>query len=347
MNVFDSPEFDNHEEVCFFNDELAGLRAITAIHSTRPLGRAGGGCRIYPYASADDALRDVLRLSRAMSYKLALFKIPSGGAKTVVIADPRTDKTEKLLRALGRFINTLGGRYTIAEDVGSTPEDMRIIARETPYVVHRGEDDRGGKAAEAAGTGYGVFAGIRASVDYALERESLAGVTVAVQGLGHVGWHVCKYLHEAGARLVVTDVSGQAVERVVTELGARAVAPDEIFAQEVDVFAPCALADVINDRTLEQLRCRIVCGGANNQLERPELAEALQRRGILYAPDFVANAGGVIAASFAALGIHDEERRRQALAGVGDVLRRVYATAAEEGLSTHRAAESLARQMML
>jgi leucine dehydrogenase len=333
MSVFASPYFDNHEHVSFFTDEASGLRAITAIHSTAPFGISGGGCRMYPYASDEDALRDALRLSRHMSYKLALCDIPSGGAKTVVIGDPARDKTEALLKALGRAVERLGGHYVIAEDVGTTPEDMRIIGTETRYVVGRQTDT-------GPTTAYGTFVALQASVERALGRKDLAGLRVAVQGLGNVGRRLCKHLASAGAKLVVTDVNEGAVRAVVSELGATAVAPDAILSQDVDVLAPCALGAILNDTTIPQLRCKVIVGSANNQLAEDRHGEVLAKMGIFYAPDFVTNAGGVIGAG------QEGAEERQALKEterVGTILTAVFDLAQKEGLSPNAAAIRMAR----
>jgi leucine dehydrogenase len=290
MTVFSHPDYDDHEHVSFFRDVESGLRAVVAIHSTAPFGIAGGGCRMWPYATDEAALRDALRLSRAMSYKLALFDMPAGGAKSVVIGDPKKDKTEKLLRALGRAVERLGGRYIIAEDVGTTEEDMRVIGIETKYVVGKQTDT-------GPATAYGVFVGLREAALRALGRADLKGVRVAVQGLGGVGRRLCRHLAGAGAELVVADIDRAAADRVASELGAAVVPPDAILRQEVDVLSPCALGAVLDDASIPELKCRVIAGAANNQLAAERHAEALAARGILFVPDFVLNAGGVIGAS--------------------------------------------------
>jgi leucine dehydrogenase len=345
MSVFDCPDFDNHEQVTFFCDEASGLRAINAIHSTSAFGMSGGGCRIWPYASDDEALRDVLRLSKAMSYKLALAGMPAGGAKTVVIADPSKDKTEALLRALGRSVERLGGRYVIAEDVGSTPEDMEIIAKETKFVVGRQSDT-------SPATAYGVFVGLRSAVKRRLGRDDLEGLRVAVQGLGGVGGGLCRHLAKAGAKLWVTDIRPAAVDSIVDAHGATAVSGDEIYGLDVDVFAPCALGGILDDTTIGRLRCTVVAGGANNQLAEERHGEMLRERNILYAPDFVLNLGGVIGASQEGVQLggdksdYDESRAFKETERVASILEAVLDRAERDDIAPHAAAVSLAKEKM-
>lgn len=348
MTVFRDPDFDDHEHVSFFTDEASGLRAIVAIHTTAPFGISGGGCRMWPYSTDDEALHDALRLSRAMSYKLALCDKPAGGAKAVVIADPAKDKTEALLRALGRVVERLGGRYIISEDVGTTPEDMRVIATETRYVVGRTTDT-------GPATAYGTFVAIRTAATRALGREELTGLRVAVQGLGNVGHRLCTHLARAGATLVVTDVDERAVRAVVSELGGGdrvlAVPPEAILDQEVDVFAPCALGAILADATIPRLRCKVVAGAANNQLAEERHADVIAARGILYAPDFIVNAGGVIGASQGDQAIdgkgpggdYDEALAFRETGLIGSLLISAFDLAEKEKISTHAAAVRLAK----
>lgn len=337
MAVFQHPEFDDHEQVSFLSDAATGLRAIVAIHTTSRLGIAGGGCRMWPYASDDDALRDVLRLSKAMTYKLALADIPSGGAKSVVIADSKTDKTEALLRALGRAVQSLGGRYVIAEDVGTTPADMDIIAKETPYCAGRS----GGSGDTTPPTAYGTFLALECAVKHRLGREDLAGLRVAIQGVGGVGFRLGQLLVERGAELVVHDVKPEAVERAVSELGARAVTAEAIYDADVDVFAPCALGDVLTEDHIARLRCSVVAGAANNQLPTDAQADTLAEREILYAPDFVVNMGGVLGA--AKLGTATDEKMRESLQRIVTTLDAVFERAQAEHITTHAAAVAIAK----
>lgn len=340
---FDHPDFDDHEHVSFFSDPDSGLRAIIAIHSSGPFGGAGGGCRMWRYDSDAAALRDALRLSRAMSYKLALAEVPSGGAKAVVMGDPAKDKTPALLRALGRAVHHLGGRYILGEDVGTTSEDMRVVGEETPFVMVA-------EQSSADPTAYGVLAGMQAAVRYRLGRDDLRGLRVAVQGVGRVGRRLCELLVEAGAKLTVTDVSEAARSKVGDGLGATVVLPDQIYDADADVFAPCALGSILNDATIPRLRAKIVVGAANNQLDREAHAEALAARGILYVPDFAVNAGGVIGASVAVgekagASVDDAVVVEKAKA-VGSLIETVLLSAERSHVTPHTAAVELAKSKL-
>jgi leucine dehydrogenase len=337
--LFDAPEFDAHEHVSFFAD--GPLRAIIAVHRTGPLGTAGGGCRIWPYPDERAALRDALRLSRAMTYKLALVELSAGGAKAVVIADPNRDKSEALLTAVGRAVDRLAGRFIVAADVGTDAADLATIARATMWVSREpaGADD----GAEA--TAYGVFVGLVASVRWRLDRADLSGVKVAVQGLGRVGAALCRRLAAAGAQLWITDLDEARRARLARELHAVAVPPSQILTLDVDVLAPCALADTIDAAALPELRCRVVAGSANNQLADPALADELSRRGILWAPDIAINAGGAIgAASSVSLDEASGAPLRARLDTLGTLLTGIFERAAREHVSTLAAAERTARE---
>ncbi|HEY8428748.1 MAG TPA: Glu/Leu/Phe/Val dehydrogenase dimerization domain-containing protein, partial [Sandaracinaceae bacterium] len=287
MSVFEHPDFE-HAEVAFIEDRKAGLNAIVAIHRRGRLGTAGGGCRMWPYRSSDDALTDALRLSRAMSYKLALFELPAGGAKVVIPGDPKRDKSPRLLEALGRAVERYGGRLVVAEDIGITRADLEIVARETRYVV------RDGSTAEP--TARGVLACLRESLRRRLGGAELRGASVAVQGLGAVGWALCEELAREGARLVVADLDEERAQRAVDRFGARREDPHRIHAALVDAFAPCALG-VLDEQTIPELRCAVVVGSANAPLANDACADALAARGVLFVPDFVASAGAVLAAA--------------------------------------------------
>ncbi|QOR38907.1 Glu/Leu/Phe/Val dehydrogenase [Billgrantia diversa] len=291
MRVFDHPEFEHHQQIVFGSDEASGLRAIIAIHDTRR-GPALGGLRIYPYASEAEALTDVLRLSRGMTYKSALANLRLGGGKAVIIADPRRDKTPDMLRAMGRLVESLGGRYITAEDSGSGEEDMRLIRQETRHVSGLSRGDDSGDPSPF--TAHGVFCALKSAVRHRFGRDELEGLRVAIQGVGHVGAHLARELHEAGANLVLTDVDRDNLGMLAEELGAESVAPEAIFDAEVDVFSPCAMGAVLTAEVADRLRAKVVCGAANNQLATSGVAGRLHARGILYAPDYVANAGGVI-----------------------------------------------------
>jgi leucine dehydrogenase len=287
--VFHHPDFDDHEQVMFVCDPAARLRAIVALHSTA-FGPAFGGCRMWPYATEAEALTDVLRLARGMTYKAAICELPYGGGKSVIIGDPGRDKTPALLQGMGRAVEGLAGRYIVADDIGTTLEDLAVMRAMTSHTAAATPAAR----EPLAVTAYGVFVAIRAAVRHVTGRDGLAGLRVAIQGLGNVGRPLAGYLHEAGAELIVADLDPARAARTAQDLGARAVAPDAIYDQAVDLFAPCALGAVLNDRTIPRLQARIVCGGTNNQLAEPCHAAALAECGILYVPDYLANAGGVI-----------------------------------------------------
>ena len=289
MAVFNHPEFDNHEQVVFCADQTTGLKAIIAVHSTR-LGPAVGGCRLWDYVADEDALVDVLRLSRGMTYKNAMAGLPLGGGKSVIIGDAKTIKSEALFRKFGQFVHSLSGRYISAEDVNITTQDIHIVGQETPYVA--GLDGKSGNPAPF--TALGTYQGLKAAAKHKFGSDSLAGLTVAVQGLGSVGFYLCEYLHKEGAKLIVTDINQDAVSRAVAQFGATAVGLDEIYAQHCDIYAPCALGATINDQSIAQFNCKIIAGCANNQLKENRHGEMLRQKGILYAPDYVINAGGII-----------------------------------------------------
>lgn len=345
MALFTHPEFDGHEEVVFCHDKPSGLKAIIAIHNTRR-GPSLGGCRMWPYAGKDggeaEALTDVLRLSRGMTYKSALAELPYGGGKSVVIGDPRRHKNEALLRALAGFVDSLGGRYIIAEDVGITQADAEVMERRTRFVAGT---RAGGAGDPSPSTAFGVYMGIRAAAEHKLGRESLRGLRVAVQGLGQVGYHLCQYLADDGASLIVTDINIEAVERAVRELGARGVAPDTIYDAEAEIFAPCALGAVINDRTLPRLKVAIVAGSANNQLAEVRHGVDLAKAGILYAPDYAINAGGVINISHEGRG-YDKDVAFRHVARIHDTLREIFRRAEADRIPTAQAADALALERL-
>jgi leucine dehydrogenase len=291
MTLFDSPAFEGHEGVHAFSDEKTGLKCIIAVHSTAR-GPAAGGCRMWPYPTAELALEDALRLSRAMSYKNAMADLELGGGKAVIIGNSRTQKTPALFEAFGRAVEDVGGKYWTAEDVGVSPADLMSARKHTRYVAGlEGHDAASGDPSPV--TAEGVFRGIQLSVRRALNRD-LDGVRVAIQGVGHVGAYLAEKLHAAGAKLVISDVNEDAVRQVAAATGAKVVAPAAIFDADAEVFAPCALGGAVNVDTLPRLRCRVIAGGANNQLADPEVGRAVFERGMLYAPDYVINGGGII-----------------------------------------------------
>ena len=292
MNAMTEMSKYRHEKVLFVNNEKAGLKAIIAVHNTN-LGPAIGGCRLFPYASYDDALFDVLRLSRGMSHKNAVAGLPHGGGKGVIIADPSM-KTEAMFEAFGEAVNNLGGDYITAEDVNTDCDDALIMMRKTKHIC--GLPMNSGDPSPF--TARGVWQGIRATAKVALGRDDLEGLTIAVQGLGKVGYDLCRHLHNSGAKLIIANRSNKAMaEKAVEEFGAKIVGTDEIYAQECDIFSPNAMGAILNPTTIPQLKCKAVAGGANNQILDDASGEALKARGIFYAPDFVINGGGVINAA--------------------------------------------------
>jgi leucine dehydrogenase len=341
MSVFHSPHFAKHEELVFCHDPASGLQAIIALHSTLR-GPALGGCRMYPYQSEADAIADVLRLACGMTYKAAMADLPFGGGKSVIIADPKRDKNERLFLAMAKFVDRLGGRYIIAEDSGTCVADMELVRKGTRHVAGIAE---GGSGDPSPATAWGVFQGLRAAVKHRLGSDSLGGLTVAVQGLGHVGWRLCEHLAAAGARLVVTDVDPLLVRRAEHVLGADAVVPAAIYDVPCDIFAPCALGAILNEQTVRRLRAAIVAGSANNQLARSEHGRALAARDILYAPDYVINAGGIINIAHEGRG-YDRERAFAQVARIHDTLHEVFAYAESKGVPTNVAADLLAEQRL-
>jgi len=341
MEVFKGMERHGYEQVVFCCNESAGLKAIIAIHDTT-LGPALGGLRMWPYESEDDAIFDVLRLSRGMTYKAAAAGLNLGGGKAVILGDPRRDKSEALFRAFGRFVQSLGGRYITAEDVGTSVEDMDYIHMETDYVT--GVSTAYGSSGDPSpATAFGVWRGMKACGKEAYGSESLSGKTVAIQGLGHVGYNLARHLHDEGARLVVTDVNSEAVERAKREFGAEAVEPDAIYDVDCDILSPCALGAVLNPDTVPRLKCRIVAGAANNQLLAESDGDALDERGILYAPDYVLNAGGLINVADELQG-YNRDRAFKKVSGIYDNIERVIRISKRDKIPTYRAADRLAEE---
>jgi valine dehydrogenase (NAD+) len=334
-----------HEQVVYCQDPASGLKAIIAIYSTA-LGPALGGTRFYPYASEGDALDDVLALSKGMAYKNALAGLDLGGGKAVIIGDPATAKTEALLRAYGRFVQSLGGRYITACDVGTYVPDMDIVARETKFVTGRSPDE-GGAGDSSVLTAFGVFQGLRACAEHRWGSTDLAGRRVGVSGVGKVGHILVGHLVEAGAQVVISDVSAAAIERVTAAHPGVEVAADAdaLVRAPLDVFAPCALGGALNDETVRALRAEIVCGAANNQLAHADIEKLLEDRGILYAPDYLVNSGGVIQVSDELHGF-DFARARRKASTIFDTTKAVFALAAAEGVPPATAADRLAERRM-
>lgn len=339
MAFFDLPDFDDHEQVVFCSDEKSGLKAIIAVHSTK-LGAAVGGCRMWDYANDDEALVDVLRLSKGMTYKNAMAGLSMGGGKSVIIGDAKKLKSKALFQAFGEALNRLNGRYLSAEDVNITTSDIEIANTVTPFVT--GTENKSGNPAPF--TALGTFLGIKASVKHKLKRDDLTGLKVAIQGLGSVGYQLCEHLHNAGVELIITDINQTALDMAATKFNATIVGLDEIYDQDVDIYAPCALGATINDETISRLKAGIIAGCANNQLAEPRHDQALVERGILYAPDYVINAGGIINISFENNYDHDKATKK-----VGEIyhtLLGIYAKAEAQARPTGIIADEMAREII-
>jgi leucine dehydrogenase len=340
MMTFEKMYSMGHEEVVFFQDRSCGLKAIIAIHDTT-LGPALGGTRMWNYTNEEEALIDVLRLSRGMTYKASVSGLNLGGGKAVILGDPKKDKSEALFRAFGRVVESLNGRYITAEDVNISVEDIDHIFTETNYVtgvaLHHG-----GSGNPAPYTALGVFRGIEASCQKVYGDRSVKGKTVAVQGVGSVGFELAKLLHEAGASIVFTDISDKGVERMKSALPqAKFVSGHEIFSSNVDVYSPCALGASINDETIGMLKCKIVAGAANNQLKEDRHGLALKERGILYAPDYLINAGGLMNVSIEFEGWSDSKSKRM-VDTIYDQTLKVFAISDEKNIPVNKAADVLA-----
>ncbi|MEL7537361.1 MAG: Glu/Leu/Phe/Val dehydrogenase dimerization domain-containing protein [Pseudomonadota bacterium] len=345
MTVFSSPAFDDHEAVHFCADQRTGLRAIVAIHSTHR-GPAAGGCRIWEYATEADAIVDVLRLARGMSYKNAMAGLDLGGGKAVVLKSPGNAVTDAQLTRFGDFVDSLGGRYITAEDVGMSVEKMQLVARGTKYVA--GLPPREGIAGgdPSPKTALGVYHGMRAAIEKRLGRESLADVRVAVQGVGHVGLSLCEMLHAAGAQLWVADIDASRVAEAVARFGATAVPLDAILEQDVDVVAPCALGGILNADSISRLRASVVAGAANNQLADDVDGQRLHEHGVLYCPDYVINAGGIINVACEYEGEVDDATVNERVVAIADRLREVFARAEATAVPTNRVADQIARDLI-
>lgn len=346
MSVFSHIDFDHHEQVVYGHDKASGLKAIIAIHNSN-LGPALGGCRMWPYANDDEALRDVLRLSRGMTYKSALANLPLGGGKAVIIGDPHTGKSAALFQAMGDFVDSLGGRYITAADSGTGVAEMQIMAERTRHVsgAELREAFAGGtrNGDPSPSTAYGVFIGIQTAVKHRLGRDDLRGLKVAIQGVGQVGFDLARQLKAAGAELWVTDIVPANVRRAVEQLGATAVTQQEIFGLDVDVFAPCAMGGIINQQTLEALRAPIIAGAANNQLADASLAETLRRNECLYAPDYAINAGGIIDVCYERTGGSAAQLKAH-IEGIGATLEQIFQRADAASKTTVEIADQLAEE---
>lgn len=349
MSVFTHPEFDSHEHLSFHCDPKTGLRAIIAVHNTSR-GPALGGCRMFPYSSEEEALTDVLRLSRGMTYKSALANLDLGGGKSVIIGNPHQHKTEALLESMGRFLESLGGLYIAAEDSGTSVADLKVMAGCTDYVAgvssRPGFDGKPSSGDPSPATAYGTFVGIQSAVKHKLGRtdpNDLEGLSVAIQGVGNVGYRLARHLKDAGASLSVFDIHHDNMNRAVDELGATAVSADEILFLPVDVLAPCAMGATFNDESISRMQAPIVAGAANNQLYRPGHDYTLWQKGILYAPDFVINAGGIIDVYYERIGAEPAVVRSH-VESIGDTLDEIFARSKRDERPTGEIANELAEE---
>jgi leucine dehydrogenase len=338
MEIFEAMQLHEHEQVLFSYEPSVGYKGIIAIHNTM-LGPALGGSRFWNYKSDHEALIDVLRLSRGMTYKAAVAGLNLGGGKAVIIGDPRTRRRELIFRAHGRFVDSLKGRYITAEDVGTSVEDMSYVQMETEFVA----GVAGGSGDPSPVTAYGTYYGIKACAQERYGDDGLEGRTIAVQGLGHVGYHLCSYLAAEGASLIVTDIDESRVRKAAEDFRAKPVAPEEIYSVDAQIFAPCALGAVINDRTLPLFKFEIIAGCANNQLDQERHGDMLEERDILYAPDYVINAGGLINV-YGELSGWTPDRAKRKAAEIYETLVQLFEIARDQGLPTYKAADRLAER---
>ncbi|MFB3224429.1 Leu/Phe/Val dehydrogenase [Exiguobacterium sp. PHA03] len=341
FSIFETMEMEDYEQVVFCHDKVSGLKAIIAIHDTT-LGPALGGLRMWNYASDEEALIDALRLSKGMTYKNAAAGLNLGGGKAVIIGDAKTQKSEALFRAFGRYVQSLNGRYITAEDVNTTVADMDYIHMETDFVT--GVSPAFGSSGNPSPvTAYGVYRGMKAAAKEVYGTDSLGGKTIAIQGVGNVSFNLCRHLHEEGAKLIVTDINQEALQRAEEAFGALIVAPEDIYSVEADIFAPCALGATLNDETIPQLKVKIIAGAANNQLKEDRHGDMLEERDILYVPDFVINAGGVINVADELDG-YNRDRAMKKVELVYDAVTKVFEIAKRDHLPTYRAAEKMAEE---
>ncbi|MBT1450879.1 amino acid dehydrogenase [Glaciecola sp. XM2] len=345
MSLFEHADFDQHEQVSFFHDKESGLKAIIAVHNTK-LGASLGGCRMWPYASSQEALTDVLRLSSGMTYKAALAGLPQGGGKAVIIGNPRSDKTQQLMYAMGKAVDTFKGQYVIAEDSGISVQDLQFMATQSHHVAGTSAkfayDGSPADGNPAPSTAYGVFMGLKAAVEHATGSD-LNGKTVAIQGVGHVGLRLARHLKNAGANLIVADIFAEGLEIAKNELGATVVDPNDIHAVDADVFAPCAMGGAINNASLSQIKAKIIAGAANNQLATPEMDVLLKQRGITYVPDYLINAGGIIDI-FHQRNDSTAEKMRAQLEQIGQTVKLILGRAQAEDLPTGQVANQIAEE---
>ncbi|WOV85596.1 Glu/Leu/Phe/Val dehydrogenase [Sporosarcina jeotgali] len=341
MEIIKYMETYDYEQLVICQDKTTGLKAFIAIHDTT-LGPALGGTRMWTYNSEEEAIEDALRLARGMTYKNAAAGLNLGGGKAVIMGNPKTDKNDELFRAFGRFIEGLNGRYITAEDVGTTEEDMDLIHLETDYVTGVSAEF-GSSGNPSPVTALGVYVGMKAAAKEAFGDDSLKGKTIAVQGVGNVAYTMCEYLHEEGAKLIVTDINEEAVQRAVDNFGATAVGINEIYGVEADIFSPCALGAVINDETIPQLKAKVIAGSANNQLKNPEHGDKIHEMGLVYAPDYVINSGGVINVADELDG-YNRERALKKVNTIYDTIEKIFAISKRDNIPSYVAADRLAEE---
>ncbi|MCP3025746.1 branched-chain amino acid dehydrogenase [Halobacillus sp. A5] len=341
MEIFKYMDKYDYEQLVMCHDKASGLKAIIAIHDTT-LGPALGGTRMWTYASEEDAIEDALRLAKGMTYKNAAAGLNLGGGKTVIIGNPREDKNEAMFRAFGRYIQGLNGRYITAEDVGTTVQDMDLIHEETDYVT--GISPAFGSSGNPSPvTAYGVYRGMKAAAKEGFGSDLLEGKTIAVQGIGNVAYDLCRHLHEDGAHLIVTDINEEAVQKAVEDFGAQAVGIDEIYGVECDIYAPCALGATINDETIPQLKAKVIAGAANNQLKETKHGDILHEKGVIYTPDYVINAGGVINVADELHG-YNKDRAMKRVETIYDNVSRVFEISRRDNIPTYVAADRMAEE---
>ncbi|HEY0674047.1 MAG TPA: Glu/Leu/Phe/Val dehydrogenase [Longimicrobiales bacterium] len=339
MDIFKFMGEHGHEQILLCSEPSVGYRGIIAIHNTT-LGPALGGTRFWNYATEDEAVVDALRLAKGMTYKAAVTGLNLGGGKSVIIGDPKIKQgREMIMRAHGRFVDSLKGRYITAEDVGTSVEDMDFMLMETKFVAGL----QGGSGDPSPITAHGTYVGIKAAAKHKFGSDSVKGLRIAVQGLGHVGHYLCQYLAEEGAQLIVTDIDEERVRAVVQEFGAEAVAPDKIYSVDAPIFAPCALGAIVNDKTVKTMKFEIIAGAANNQLAEERHGDELEKRGVLYAPDYVINAGGLINV-YGEINGWSAERAKRKAGEIYDTLLQLFELSSKEGLPTYKAADRLAER---
>lgn len=342
--MIDKNQFRGHENLAYIDDKESGLKAFIAVHDTS-LGPAAGGCRMWPYDNEMDALNDALRLARGMSYKNAMAGLPLGGGKAVIVGNSKTNKSDALFKAFGRFVDGLDGAYITAEDVGMTEQDMMVIATETDHVAGLPHGDHA-SGDPSPFTAKGIYHGIRAAVKYKLGKDNLEGLTVAIQGVGHVGMYLCEYLHNDGVKLIVSDIVKEHLDEAIERFNATVVSPNEILSVKADVLSPCALGAVLNDETILNLNTTIVAGGANNQLASDSHGVRLLDRGILFAPDYVINAGGIINVSGETTGDYDVDWVNKKVDNIYNTLIHIFERADAEQRPTNVVADEMAEEII-